>query len=1780
MVGVAVKSSSYEEQVANSFGKEFVPLFQWALEQNIAHVAELIYHIFEQSSTRVDPLRIYDELLLPNAEEILFGWDDNTSARHLKEFYLELKRSPDIRKTYKTILRSPYGSLARQTAKDIENTGYLLALSYSPPFDYKNKHAAGYYQTLLRLWFYVHGMQRMEAHNGYDSILSLASRYTIVDLDQNDNISVIEKFLGKLHTQLNGRENSFEICNYAIASAARVILNTDSKDLKQGQKNFLNRLIQISRFEPSLIVLDENRAQQTIRLIHTSRKIAPPSPLLLVDELTGLEFQELNAAEAPDSSLDDDQSFLSVPVSPNDTDAEQILVGRSVYIQRAEQSHYLPWSWSQVLPVEISALESWIKQQLQSKTTECSLAGAIMWLAKAFGRSLETVMLFNISDELKDEWSIASDFSVIKRLPIRRHSAWTPSKAAESWVAPLGKHIEIPLPEFVANRLKTAVPVDVQPQQLHQLWNANSTITLSKWFNKHKPNNLNRLSSGMFSSVFSQSIFNQTGDTVLARLLASHTSNGLPAACGYGTWDIDEIEKGHSLTKQSLQRPVQSLLGSMLLPVESMLVAAIQKQADRVRDSKTLIDFHNAYAYYTVQALYAATGSRYLIYPFESLDRFYISNDEKLQVSCVYINDKADDTHSGRLVPLCASAVKHLQNYVSHLLNTATQLKEDFPELSAVLEKLSQGQTDEMPLFFTLDNNLQWHSISVTKLNESQVFNWPLPNNVFRHRFSQALTSLHVPSDVVESWLGHGERGVASYGDFSPRCWQEDAYYFIDTLETAFTALEFPLIESNVDTLPISKSVIQWSGLHSKSFGEDELTKRKQKTIQSIEDITKEKIESFLGTRNWNDIETENFEAFVNELSVTTDKTIALPYALERLNVLYASLEEADSSLLRSVKNRHVRLKQERSLLQKEAISALSLVASLKNWAAKQRTDKGLYSCNLSKTQCIQLATVLFCIEKRISYKAMLEDIADLKNFMLVQIGNDTFLRYSEELDPHDLQAAAQHHRIHYKTASFFDFANTSKSKLNARTSLNHDSLQELSELLGFDSTPTFDELINRLTLIIEQVNLVTLPGIVAAGLSKRQPPTSLSLQDFVRLNKSKALLLPIIEREDGTLETAGLVPIKTEWHSMNIHALKKEAESFHKDIIAVINQYEKSKAKSIEKEILKLCKSYSGKISSAVLSVGYWIASVVKTGKYQGRRKTPVPLAKSTVSTYFGTLMSVFKDLTYDVDLFSLSEEEITDLYDSMVQTKKEKNAEVDFFGKRLQVFHRMLVSQGLPEIDWNELDIKSLRRTVSSGVLSEKDYLECLKTIEQNYSSKAQATTMQFILMLCYRFGLRSQEAMQLLRKDWCNNKDDIWVLVRNNKYRALKSESGRRAVPLLFELTPREKDAINFVLNRYQVNAGNDSNHLLLSEIKDGKLQLNNLCYKVASELISVMREVTGNNHLVLHHARHTFHNQLAAVLLGINTPLTRKITQHVNHEKVLSTVLGPNSQINRRSSMALSILMGHAHPSTALKNYNHLVTEWADHLLPTPKSRAHQLDTAVQVDDWVKLKRKKIAKQIVVDYSTPNLQSLTALVRLVALGRTFNQAAIALEIAPQHAEAIEMLFTAVSINNHETEVSSLNPVRDFLSHISETAWLRIQSHVSEPVQKVLSNPIELHELPYLIGRKRHVLMAQDEHYELTNYLIKYFTIPSDCYKVGTYKDSDLALEKLKTYNLDGVLDKSGKQVDTMNWFMSDGTIGPHRNYAAFWLEERVTCTLRNSYEVTLMLFLIGYLQLIPS
>src|SRR5690606_20841106 len=138
----------------------------------------------------------------------------------------------------------------------------------------------------------------------------------------------------------------------------------------------------------------------------------------------------------------------------------------------------------------------------------------------------------------------------------------------------------------------------------------------------------------------------------------------------------------------------------------------------------SLAQAHIRIAIYVVTALYAATGSRYLSDPFEQ--PVWLDPVQGL----VFINDKSDDaSHDGRIVPLPTGISALVKQYLTHLDQLAAALTNVRPRLASAIRGMLSGEAAELPLFFTLNEELCWNSMNASEVPGADLFAWPLPKN-------------------------------------------------------------------------------------------------------------------------------------------------------------------------------------------------------------------------------------------------------------------------------------------------------------------------------------------------------------------------------------------------------------------------------------------------------------------------------------------------------------------------------------------------------------------------------------------------------------------------------------------------------------------------------------------------------------------------------------------------------------------------------------------------------------------------------------------------------------------------------------------------------------------------------------------------------------------------------------------------------------------------------------------------------------------------------------------
>ncbi len=744
---------------------------------------------------------------------------------------------------------------------------------------------------------------------------------------------------------------------------------------------------------------------------------------------------------------------------------------------------------------------------------------------------------------------------------------------------------------------------------------------------------------------------------------------------------------------------------------------------------------------------------------------------------------------------------------------------------------------------------------------------------------------------------------------------------------------------------------------------------------------------------------------------------------------------------------------------------------------------------------------------------------------------------------------------------------------------------------------PTMEELLSWLCDIINQSNLVQLPGIVAAALSERAPPTSSTLRDHERLLNGRALDLPAGATEITEWPNSALPNVRE--RSSDKLSLQGQAKELSRDIAIELQGYKTSKASECAKNLRSICDTYKNKVSSSMMLLGYWIADLTATGKSKNRKKIN-PYALKSLTTYFSSLSPVFRELLYEVDLIAQDSEEMTELCVQMLDHKVMTSKHADYFGKRLKDFFRWAARFGVASPEWADLDLDSGYRTVSAGLISETEYQECqTRIVTDNALSKDEQLILGFVLLTTYRFGLRLKEAVGMLRRDWCQHEQLIWVLVQGNQYRSLKSQASRRAIPLLFKLSQNEQDIVDRTFARYNSIAGKQNNRPVLCEASNqesGQPALTRLAQRISPALIRLMRSVTGNPQIVLHHCRHSFYNRVAPALFGLNNTLADKLTNTAGHDQIRQIVLGSVSHVSRRSGMALARLMGHRFPSTGLKNYFHLATGWADELTPVTHFRAHKIENILQVSEQsiVTIKPAQSMAEV-LSYPKPTLARLLQALRLVSLGMGYERAGELMHIETQHISRLQKL---IETTNERMRFSSKVDKRiklkgsecpnALLESITDAGWQRLLHRADEladeAVLAVKDNSIQnLEDLPYMVSPNRHILMEQSEHCALVKHVIELFEIPATQYQIIAKEKRPGALRRLLIAAGFGIVTEieAGIKLDGFTIFLTERNSEYRINdYAGLVLSRSATGAIRNSFELVIALLATGFLMQLDS
>ena len=1261
-------------------------------------------------------------------------------------------------------------------------------------------------------------------------------------------------------------------------------------------------------------------------------------------------------------------------------------------------------------------------------------------------------------------------------------------------------------------------------------------------------------------------------------------------------------------------------------------------------------DHHNAVTAYMVTVLLAATGARPISSPFERLAHFDLDTG-----SLYVVDKVSSRLHQGRLVPLPPPVVNLIRGYyLPHLKTLSVLVSQIDPVFSEVLKTIADnGASDDLPLFFLLTSNpkLRWLEVSETSLSALGIFSWPLPWNLMRHRLPTALKRMGADHESISGITGHGESGTAPYGAYSMRIWNDDAASLRPALGELLSRLELRTPETPTgpgtpianQTPDKSSSCIQ----QTREFGS--LAREKQRTDrhEQAREIAEKEIVAFVTGRPIDSLSAQDWETLSQSMLLHKDhrpRTLA--------SIRYDTLQQwisrhwQEKGLRPRIKRRYLPALEEQSPFSAQVIGCQKQIKTALEISSQIVSSQVLSRTSLRES--LALGITMLILESRLADTSVIDDLLQNRNYRLVIFQRDYFLEHSPGLDK---VPDAPCRRFTISPGVFKLLAKVLQAKVNLdlRARLLTQSLRKIGKHIpGLAQSEKLGSYLHAMCDVVRQTNNLQYPGAVAAYLNGDIVTAALRHVDWVRITLGKALDF----NSDKQLESDAVAANPDEdddyapppetidaafVHSSNpftqpknvgeksaVKLLQDACFDFFKDTRDALNDELCKKSpdrQNLDSELRKLKVKYKGQVSRSCLLLADWQRSLLW-------RKSPKGyLSLRSILRYFNALSVCFQAMAYAHDLTSCEEEDVTEFYRQIMEIRRlvrpgksskktsnpkleEENADDvdDADGKEersatwyrsqqlafqlLKDFHRFVHREfAIEDPDWSEIGAAEGLLSISPGTLTESEYLcaLCVLTPEPRLATREQLARA-FILLVAFRFGLRGAEITGMLRSDWVDDAvDALVVLVRDNKWRGLKTRAGQRQVPLLFLFTDHEKEVIARWMDSWEGLTATTRRTPLFADTQAPDELMDSL--KLRREVSEVIKQVTGNPALSLHHARHAFANDVALLLMDKTEGLwpfalseCQTTPERRSHVRRLLLV---TEGVTRRTLWVLARLLGHAHPHTGVRSYLHLLPELAARYVNLPSTRLSSAvdtqDSCINLDRLVDLagylepapaEQMKIAAPVLT--AERALHFLQLCQRGIALPRAQSIVGVSKAAADLLLSAMKILDEVMAKRPH-VNLAHTGDI-NFLTHIPSARWavLRIKaSAVKWPKADERREAILVQNIAQIIGPTRQVVLWKPHHFHFFSQVVTAWQLSNASYRFICSSSSKEALiatsEKAElTPNIKSKLQlelnsKAPQQIDQI--YSGDEAMQVKHRCAVI-TETDINSDLRSSFELVLI------------
>ncbi len=1466
------------------------------------------------------------------------------------------------------------------------------------------------------------------------------------------------------------------------------------------------------------------------------------------------------SASSTESDDDDDEIQQDVQVDPEASTAAQELSGRYVQLLTGADTRFLPWAWSVPTPPERDTLNAACADALRSADLRRRVLGAMVSLAVLLGRSLEMTSRLRLippnDAPAEPEWQIDLGRGLAIRRAPRRTGHWRPDDSHTLLIHPFANQQTLALPEAVLDALRAAGHLNPSATRLGELWNSLRAGPLRQsfldWRNDHDA--LRRVNQGMLAGCLAYDTFERTGDHVLARLLSSTATSGLPASTAYTAFAAGDLVAAGLPTPDSSD---VNVAGSLLNPVDDFLRQRIDEAWQRLHQLNTgsFVEFHNEVCRYWDSAWRAGTGIRPLLERWRSLTEL---SDHPLDDSSpppfIYVDDKPGlQARRARLVPIPGSLWSVFsQSYLTrHLAHLRAWLEVNSPEAS---RELFDGQrlTQNTPMLFLLSG--AGATLKVVPIGQGQrdLIEHPLRGNVYRHRLRTRLHQRGANPEVIDSILGHLDGATSSHGDFSPRIWLKDAKQISETQQKIYDALGFkepPDYEGDYGAAPsVPLAFAARSPAATTSPVRARRKLRVRAALQARAIVASELNVPSTPTRSGRSPCT--VEALLEAIARVEDPTV-----LERVGSRLMRSEAGSPTTLGPhrydylinlldlvwevhdrrppVRRRFLHVPRDDSPILPVSTTALQHRAAC--GAALVAAVSDLTPSRLTAQEAVWLALFDLLLLNRCTDPALRSVLIERHPFRLVTLADKLYLEWNADGLIDSIDSPVQRLRISARTAQALTVVLTGAAKVAEPNSSPPLRFLPLARVCtrSEKATLTLRSVFDSLASTIDACNAIETPGIVAAYLAGRLRSTSPHWGEWVeQLTKLPRDLRGVELLTDtpnsskdprprrlrlATLSHALQAPRPTAQVTALAQRLAKaptsaesqrNAKALFAEVRKILNSIDDRNAmesqanrrRAARRKIEDLAHRDSAGTSSAVRLLILWTASMLDRGR------TKHLLRATAIKRYLDALTKRFVALAHDRDLLLMDAEEIEELYADLIALPLQSGARYPY--ARLREFHRFGEQAfDLPSIDWSAIVPDKEPKLCAPGLVDESTFRRILIAIHYNSSlDRDERTAAMVLVMLAYRFGLRGGEALGLLLQDLHLAESTPWLSVERNRARQLKTNAARRNVPLLQRLRPLERRMLETQIALAKAAEMNGTaGHLFPTHLGGSGDRLRR-------DVNAIIQQVTGKPYLSLHHLRHSFACEVWSDLQG--NEFVADAGEHTTFNTTRELLLGRNAGTTRRSPWALARLLGHVHPGTSFFSYVHTLGASADSWCcidegekwVSPAKKAGRAEGWLYLDELPKLDvRVSRCPTPLQDVSATDVLSILVLLDSDAPAqRIASRFAIEPSIAARMAAVCGDVMARLRAFDAPKRARA-TATSGVMSHILASAYPRIGQQIAklyEPEAKAKLSRLDItqEEFASLFGFNRTIGMFRLAQFRLVKMVLEIIDVPRSQLRIG--------------------------------------------------------------------------------